>query len=177
MRIRFRDMEHKKFFLFMKEKCPEWNTYYKTLMYILGICKECRDNIDDLLPCFENSATIYMKKNRTALSYDWHTQGSIACVKLAFALLSGYINNDVNDLINLLRLFDQEYAIYFVEALKIYYPQYFTTQKYCVKKEDGEVIRDNFESLSRADVYRYGYEKENNCHCIVEKQKKVMMNI
>lgn len=172
MKINFRDTGHKEFYLSMQEKCREWDIYHKVLFYTLGICPDCRDHIEDLF-CFDCSSDEYGIKHETAFMHGWHTSGSMTCVRMAFNLFNGY-QDDETDPSN---LFAGEYAIYFVEALKIRYPDTFSAERYCVKDKSGRILNESISSHIIAESYAKVYEKQYGCECIVDDQKEIIMEI
>ena len=81
--LKFYDDEHKKFY---EEHTKEKNLdcYNKSLIYLLGLTKETRNNFDSLY----NETTKQIELTGTKES--WQTGVSLAITKLAFNLFNGY---------------------------------------------------------------------------------------
>jgi hypothetical protein len=125
--ICFADYEHIDFFdnqlLKLNPDC-----YLKALIYALGICPDTRRNFDSL----------YDTKNKSivpeTINSQWQTGGSLKVTRLAFQLFtdgtpSAFVNQSNPDVDECIRysvsdIFCCGYAPYFVEAIKLRYPEY-----------------------------------------------------
>jgi len=124
----FANDEHYNFF---KEKISALKTdcYLKALIYTIGICPDTRKRWN----------SIYNEKSRTIdpgqLFQPWQTSGSEKVTRLAFNLFNdgtptAYDNNEKQDFnecqnYSVSDIFCCEYAPFFVQAVKIRYPEYF----------------------------------------------------
>jgi hypothetical protein len=129
----FIDYDHIDFYsvqlLRLKPDC-----YLKSLIYTLGICSDARRRFD----------SIYNVKERRivpdALHAGWQTGGSLKVTRLAFQLFtdttrSAFLGLDAPDVDECKKycvsdIFCCSYAPYFVEAIKLRYPEY---MKDCVE--------------------------------------------
>ncbi|URW87307.1 DUF6075 family protein [Blautia wexlerae] len=127
--VQFVDDEHEKFFLDNIVRCRYEEVYHHALIYCLGISETTRRNIDSIY----DFATGCIKTE--CLCEDWQTSGSIRIVRLAFCLYcDGTLSvNDMEDVDSKLaecreytvgQIFCREYAKYFLEAIKLRYPEY-----------------------------------------------------
>jgi len=102
--------------------------YLKALIYALGICPDTRRRFDSL----------YNVKDKCivpeTLNSDWQTGGSLKVTRLAFQLFtdgtpSAFLDPDLPDVAECMRysvsdIFCCGYAPFFVEAIKLRYPDY-----------------------------------------------------
>ena len=127
--VQFVDDEHEKFFLDNIVRCRYEEVYHHALIYCLGISETTRRNIDSIY----DFATGCIKTE--CLCEDWQTSGRIRIVRLAFCLYcEGTPSvNDMEDVDSKLaecreytvgQIFCCEYAKYFLEAIKLRYPEY-----------------------------------------------------
>ena len=127
----FKDNDHFQFFALKTEGNKD--VYYQTLVYTLGICNDTRKRFDEL----------YDEKERGiisgAINAAWQTGSSRKVTRLAFNLFTDRTptsltydesNNTVEEDFNECRkysvsdIFCCEFAPYFVEAIRIRYPEY-----------------------------------------------------
>ena len=110
-------------------RCRYEEVYHHALIYCLGFSETTRRNIDSIY----DFATGCIKTE--CLCEDWQTSGSIRIVRLAFCLYcEGTPSvNDMEDVDSKLaecreytvgQIFCCEYAKYFLEAIKLRYPEY-----------------------------------------------------
>ena len=126
--MKFIDKAHRDFYI---EKVAELNadTYLRTLIYTLGICPDTRRNFNSIYDA--KAKCIFIG----ALNNGWQTSGSLKVTRLAFELFTdtvlipkGLDSDEANterSQYYVTNLFCCEYAIFFVEALKIRFPDYF----------------------------------------------------
>lgn len=114
----FYNNTHKKFYYecLIKSQCDD--SYHKALFYTLGIDGDCRNHINDLYNF--NNHQIKLK----GLEYSWHTSGSRQTVLFGFNLFNGYIDEYNAKQSTPYELFASEYSLFFMEAIKLRYPEY-----------------------------------------------------
>ena len=146
MEIMFSTENHKEFFISMITKVNSWDRYHMALFYTLGISPDCRKHIEDL---FTFTGENYGIKPETALLHDWQTDGSRACTRLGYNLFNGFTDRRTDPC----SLFTCNYAPYFLEAIKLRYPDPFKKKRYCVKDAEGNVVKEDIDSLEIARIY------------------------
>lgn len=128
--ILFYDDEHEKFFFDMLAKVRYQDVYHMALCYCLGISPDTRRNFDQIY----DIKTGCVKPE--CLQEGWQTSGTTKIVRMAFNL---YCNGtpsvleltDPDDQLQECQLYTAEslfccsYAPYFVQAVKLRYPEYF----------------------------------------------------
>ena len=146
MEIMFSTEKHKEFFISMITKVNTWDRCHMALFYTLGISPDCRKHIEDL---FTFTGENYGIKPETALLHDWQTDGSRTCTRLGYNLFNGFADRktDPNS------LFACKYAPYFLEAIKLRYPNLFKKKRYCVKDAEGNVVEESIDSMRLAKIY------------------------
>lgn len=118
MRITFRSQEHYNFYNDMLKQSPKKDSYHQGLFYTLGINDDCRNHINDLYD--KNSDRIIID----GLDKEWQTSGSRDVTLFAFNLWNNFILEDNSKETTPYNLFASENAPYFIEALKVKYPDY-----------------------------------------------------
>lgn len=117
MKITFRSQEHYDFYKDMLKQSPTVDSYHQGLFYTLGISTDCRNHIDDL----------YDKKTDRikieGLDKGWQTSGSREITLFAFNLWNNFTLEDSKETTPY-NLFASGNAPYFMEALKVKYPDY-----------------------------------------------------
>jgi len=123
----FKNDAHKDFYeSLMKELTND--CYHRALVYTLGICDDTRKRFDEM----------YNKEERciipVTINAAWQTGGSLKVTRLAFNLFTdrpataynGTDNPDFDECkkYSVSDIFCCEFAVYFVEAIKIRYPEY-----------------------------------------------------
>ena len=119
MNIKFASDAHKSFYEDMLSRCRKQDSYHRALFYLLGLTDDTRRHYHDLF-CLDKDMII-----PEGLCAGWQTGGSIRICRLALNLWNGYIEESEcgftpDD------LFCCEFAEYFVEGLKLRYPEFFT---------------------------------------------------
>ncbi len=114
--MKYINQEHKKFYHQTLKKDGIADTYRKALFYTSGIDKDCRSHIYELYD-FENHQI-----KLSSIDQPWQTTGSMQCTLLAFNLYNGYIYEQDKQLSTPYDLFSSEYGFYFMESLKLRYP-------------------------------------------------------
>ena len=128
--MEFIDDEHEKFWEeknLVMQKYGKTDVYYKSIVYTLGICETTRSNFDKIFS-IENGEI-----NIDSINSAFQTGTSEKVTRMAFSLWNR-CNYDsekdrqkgkISEYYNPSEIFCCSYAPYFVEALKIRYPEYF----------------------------------------------------
>lgn len=130
MEILFSSPKHKAFYMKNLSKCRCQDTYHEALIYCLGINRDTRKHIHRIY----NFSSGSIKPE--CLSEGWQTSGSKKVTRLAFNLYcngtpSIYNYEDAEEQLsecmeyNVAEIMCCGYAKYFMEAIKIRYPEYF----------------------------------------------------
>ncbi|WP_101698685.1 DUF6075 family protein [Clostridium minihomine] len=132
LNVKFVDEEHYDFFM-QKVSAFGADCYLKALIYTIGICPDTRNQWN----------SIYDKSNHSikleVINEGWQTSGSVKVTRLAFQLFTdgtptAYTyddqDNEVPDIkecrqYSVSDIFCCSYAPFFVEAIKLRYPEYF----------------------------------------------------
>lgn len=170
MEIMFSTEKHKEFFISMITKVNTWDRYHMALFYTLGISPGCRKHIEDL---FTFTGKNYGIKPETALLHDWQTDGSRTCTRLGYNLFNGFIDRKTDPG----SLFACKYAPYFLEAIKLRYPNLFKKKIYCVKDAEGNVVKESIDSLGLAKIYVGTYKNKYQKNYTAEPQEPVHTDI
>lgn len=116
--IRFASKEHKEFLLNMLEKSGKNDSYHRAFFYCMGISDTTRANINRVFDfkhdCIEPDG----------LHEGWQTGGTVRLTRLAFNLWNGYTEKGEEQMSTPYEMFDCGYAPYFMEAIKLKYPEY-----------------------------------------------------
>ena len=128
--MEFIDDEHEKFWEeknLVMQKYGKTDVYYKSIVYTLGICETTRSNFDKIFS-IENGEI-----NIDSINSAFQTGTSEKVTRMAFSLWNR-CNYDsekdrqkgkISEYYNPSEIFCCSYAPYFVEALKLRYPEYF----------------------------------------------------
>lgn len=128
--MEFIDDEHEKFWEeknLIMQKYGKTDVYYKSIVYTLGICETTRSNFDKIFS-IENGEI-----NIDSINSAFQTGTSEKVTRMAFSLWNR-CNYDsekdrqkgkISEYYNPSEIFCCSYAPYFVEALKLRYPEYF----------------------------------------------------
>jgi len=116
--MKFSSTAHRDFFLEMMGKCRTNDSYHRAFFYVMGISAETRANINQMF----NFKTDCIEPD--GMHGGWQTSGTVRVCHLAFNLWNGYSENDNKDSYTPYDLFCCEYAPYFVEGIKVRYPEY-----------------------------------------------------
>ena len=118
MEIKFASREHKQFFFEMLERCKIKDSYHQAFFYCAGISDTTRLNINRMFS-FEEDCI-----KPEALHDGWQTGGSIRLSRLAFNLWNGYTEEQYERFSTPYEMFDCSYAPYFLDAIRLKYPEY-----------------------------------------------------
>lgn len=117
-KITFISNAHHDFFVEMMGKCED-DASNRAFFYLMGMSEETRNHIDQLYD-FSNG---YLKPKR--LSAAWQTSGTLKICHLAYNLWNGYVDKKNAEAYTPNELFDTRYARYFVQAIRLQYPNCF----------------------------------------------------
>lgn len=132
--MNFVDEEHKLFWsekYKIIEKYGKVDVYYKSLIYTLGISEITRSHFSEIFDIKNGEINI------DCINFSWQTNTSAKVVRLAFSLWNAcnydntrdYENNKISKLYNISEIFSCGFAPFFVEAIKIRYPEYFNSSE------------------------------------------------
>ena len=126
--IIFKDQEHEAFYMNGLQRCKCQDANHKALIYCLGISGDTRQCVERIYD-FDNDSV-----KTECLGEGWITSGSARIVRMAFNLFcngtpSAYDLEGEEKVRECQRytvedLFCCEYAVYFLEAVKVRYPEY-----------------------------------------------------
>lgn len=114
----FYNNAHKIFYYDLIAKCKVNDTYHKALFYTLGIDKDCRNHIHDLYDFNNHHIKI------SGLEKAWQTSGSYQASLFGYNLFNGFVYEDSLIASTPYHLFASEYGAFFIEAVKLRYPEY-----------------------------------------------------
>lgn len=114
----FRDSPHEAFYYRMLTERRCTDSYHRSLFYTLGISKDTRTHIHDVFD-FSNGGI-----KPESLSAPWQTGSSIRTCRLAFNLWNGWSQAGEERYSTPHELFDCGFAPYFLEAIRLRYPDY-----------------------------------------------------
>lgn len=116
--IRFRNKAHRDFFLENMMKCRVNDCCHRAFFYVMGIAEETRNNINAMFDfktdCIEPEG----------MHGGWQTSGTVKVCHLAFNLWNGYAEDGRERYFTPEELFCCEFAPYFMEGIKVRYPEY-----------------------------------------------------
>lgn len=112
--------------MFLRANVLDYISYYRALVYLLGMTEETRANFSR---CFDGEARMIRP---AALGEGWQTGGTARIVRMAFNLWNGWCYESEEDAqegrmseaFTPDNLFCCEFAPYFYEAVKLRYPEY-----------------------------------------------------
>ena len=156
--MKFIDKEHEKFWkvnILLLQEYGKENSYYKALIYTLGICETTRNNFNKI--CNLRTGEI----NIDSINAKYQTSTSLKVTRMAFSLFNGcnydsekdVENGKISPNYNVSDIFCCSYAPYFFEAIKIKYPEYCRES---VIKEDFE---KKLKNIIRAEERKVRSEK------------------
>ena len=127
--MKFVDAKHKKFFYKKFEesiKLGKADVYYKSIIYILGICEETRRNFEKIFNIKSGEINI------DSIQSGFQTGTSSKVTRMAFSLWNGCNFDSERDIenekislkYNVNEIFSCGYAPYFYEGIKIRFPEY-----------------------------------------------------
>lgn len=118
MRIQFASKAHRDFYYDMMAQCRRQDCYHQAFFYVMGIAPETRANIRQMFDfktdCIEPDG----------MCGGWQTSGTVRVCQLAFNLWNGYSEDRKGDEYTPYDLFCCEFATYFMEGIKLRYPEY-----------------------------------------------------
>ena len=135
--MKFIDSEHKKFW---NEKYAEMESlgktdvYYKSIVYVLGICPVTREHFDNIFNLKNGEINI------ESLNTAYQTGTSERVTRMAFSLWNRCSFDSEKDAMkrvyscnyNVSEIFCCSYAPYFYEGIKIRYPEYTREKNICL---------------------------------------------
>lgn len=116
--IRFASEEHRDFFLSMMAKSRNNDSYHRSFFYVMGIAPETRANIRQMFDFKQDCI------DPEGMHGGWQTSGTVRVCRLAFNLWNGYTDPEQSNAFSPEDLFCCEFAPYFMEGIKIRYPEY-----------------------------------------------------
>ena len=171
IRLNFVNEEHKNFYIDKLNKYGNLDSYYRSIIYTLGICNETRKYFNEI---FDINRGI----NIDSIQYEWQTGTSQKVTRMAFNLFNGCVydsekereRGEKSENYNPSELFCCSYAPYFYEAIKIRYPEYTRNinididipKDYVIEEnEKVEIDNDSAALYIRAhDIYMAEKQKE-----------------
>lgn len=155
--MKFSDKEHQKFWnkKYKKmEQLGKTNVYYKSLVYILGVCKTTRDNFENIFDLKKGEINI------DSLQKEYQTGTSKKVTRMAFCLWNDCMYDSVENLekdkkssaYNPSEIFSCSYAPYFYEGIKLRYPEY--TIEYQAR---NDVSPEMLENIEKTEDYEMNY--------------------
>ena len=99
-------------------KCRVNDCYHRAFFYVMGIASETRANINQMFD-FKNDCI-----EPDGMHGGWQTSGTVRVCRLAFNLWNGYTDMDSPQSFTPEDLFCCEFAPYFMEGIKVRYPEY-----------------------------------------------------
>lgn len=114
-------------------KCRVNDCYHRAFFYVMGIASETRANIKQMFD-FKNDCIV-----PEGMRGGWQTSGTVKVCHLAFNLWNGYSEDRRGDEYTPNDLFCCEYAPYFMEGIKVRYPEY--CRELSVPKKQTEYAR------------------------------------
>lgn len=129
MKVKFKDFEHRDFYLSMKEKCTVWDNYHKAFFYTIGLSDDTRKHVKQIFD-FEDPGIL-----PECLAEPWQTSGSDAICRMAFNLWNGYVDDEDPYKYTPDNLFSCNYAMWFWQAIQLRYPEY-------MLKESNDITED-----------------------------------
>ena len=116
--IKFESKEHENFFYTMLSKAGRMDSYHQAFFYVMGISEETRMNIGRMFD-FKNDCIV-----PEGMYGGWQTSGTVKVCHLAFNLWNGFTEEGKENLFTPDELFCCGYAPYFMEGIKLRYPEY-----------------------------------------------------
>lgn len=158
--MEFVDDEHGKFWEeknLIMQKYGKTDVYYKSIVYTLGICETTRNNFNKIFSIEKGEINI------DSINSAFQTGTSEKVTRMAFSLWNrcNYDSNEdrqkgkVSEYYNPSEIFCCSYAPYFVEALKIRYPEYFRS-----KEEQEKYIASIYARVGNIEQLDYYIDKK-----------------
>lgn len=96
----------------------KYNCYHRAFFYVMGIASETRANINQMFNFKEDCI------EPEGMHGGWQTSGTVKVCHLAFNLWNGYAEEGRERYFTPEELFCCEFAPYFMEGIKVRYPEY-----------------------------------------------------
>lgn len=116
--IKFSSKAHRDFFLEMMQQSKVNDRYHRAFFYVMGIASETRANIRSMFDFKEDCIV------PEGMHSGWQTSGTVKVCHLAFNLWNGYVEETRERYFTPEELFCCEIAPYFMEGIKVRYPEY-----------------------------------------------------
>ena len=116
--IRFCSAAHRDFFLEMVSKSRVNDCYHRAFFYVIGIAREPRQNINQMFDFKTDCISL------DGMYGEWQTSGTVKVCRLAFNLGNNYVEEGREKRFTPEDLFCCEFAPYFMEGIKVRYPEY-----------------------------------------------------
>ncbi|MBO5143810.1 MAG: hypothetical protein J6C46_12625 [Clostridia bacterium] len=138
--MKFIDNEHRNFWnekYEIMQKYGKTDVYYKSIVYILGVCLETRRYFERIFNLERGEINV------DSLSEAWQTGSSEKVTRMAFSLwnecnydsIEDFENGNVSKKYNPGEIFSCGYAPYFYEGIKLRYPEYTREKVYELELE------------------------------------------
>ncbi len=118
MKITFASKAHRDFYHEMMKNSRKDDCYHRAFFYVMGITPETRANIHRMFDfksdCIEPDG----------MQGGWQTSGTVRVCHMAFNLWNGYTDQERCQDYTPEELFCCEFAPYFMEGIRIRYPEY-----------------------------------------------------
>jgi hypothetical protein len=99
-------------------KCRVNDCYHRAFFYVMGIAAETRANISQMFD-FKTDCIV-----PEGMHGGWQTSGTVKVCRLAFNLWNNYVEEGGEKSFTPEDLFCCEFAPYFMEGIKVRYPEY-----------------------------------------------------
>lgn len=129
----FMDKEHEAFYAQMLGRSVKHDSYHRAFFYTMGIGRETRRNIHDLFDFTDDCI------KPEGLEKSWQTGSTNRLCRLAFNLWNGWTEEGKERLSSPNELFDCGYALYFMEAIRLRYPEYCRSQERIPRRFAGQL--------------------------------------
>lgn len=118
VKIQFASKEHRDFYFDMMARSRKNDCYHRAFFYVMGIAPETRANIDRMFDFTHDWI------EPEGMHGGWQTSGTVRSCHLAFNLWNGYTEEQHGQDFTPEELFCCEFAPYFMEGIKLRYPEY-----------------------------------------------------
>ncbi len=117
--VKFTDDKHQEFYIAMMARVKRNDCYHRAFFYVIGLTDDTRRHIKDLFDFEEDGI------KPEGLEKGWQTSGSSRICRMAFNLWGGYVEGGAEAETTPDNLFACSFAPYFVEGLKLRFPENF----------------------------------------------------
>lgn len=133
--MKFMNKEHRNFYTEKMSKVSRPDSYNRSLIYLLAMNDDTRRHFDEIYDIDRNEINI------KSLKSPWQTSTSLNVCRLGFNLFNGCANdnpryNTMSKDYSIYNLFCTSGAGYFLEAIKLKYPEYTKTQQNQIELEN-----------------------------------------